>query len=254
MNNKISVFIITYNEEKIIESCLKKLFWADEIIVVDSGSTDNTVTICESYGVKLFSNPFENYGKQKQFALNLTQNDWVLSLDADEILTEELIKEIQNIKFDSDTNGYLIPRTHVFLNKIFRFGSENKKPILRLFNKTKGQFVENKVHETIAVKGKLGRMKNEMLHYTSFDLASAAQKQLKYSLLSGEFLFDKNKKVSIFKLIFKFPFELMRVYFFQLNILNGYQGFVWSMLAAYNSFIKYTQLYDLNLKKKSNPL
>jgi glycosyltransferase involved in cell wall biosynthesis len=250
MNNKISVFIITFNEEKIIQQCLKKLHWADEIIIVDSKSTDKTVAICEKYGAKVFFKDFENYGKQKQFALNKTNNDWVLSLDADEILSDELCNEIQSLDLNGNNfSGYLIPRTHVFLNKIFRYGSENKKSILRFFDKTKGSFIENKVHETIVVEGKLGKLNNEMLHYTVFDFGNAVQKQTKYSLLGGEFLFEKNKKVSIFKVSVKFPFEFIRVYFFQRNFLNGYEGFIWSMLASYSSFIKYANLYDLNYNK-----
>ena len=250
MNEKISVFIITYNEERIIGQCLKKLIWADEIIVVDSKSTDNTVSICEKYGAKVFLKDFENYGKQKQFALNNTKNNWVLSLDADEVLSDELINEIQLLDLNKNNfQGYLIPRTHVFLNKIFRYGSENNKPILRFFDKTKGSFIENKVHETIVVKGKLGKLNSEMLHFTVFDFGNAVQKQTKYSLLGGEFLFEKNKKVSIFKVIIKFPFEFIRVYFFQRNFLNGYEGFIWSMLASYSSFIKYAKLFDLNYNK-----
>lgn len=250
MDNKISVFIITYNEENIIEQCLKKLLWADEIIVVDSKSTDNTTAICEKYGAKVFLKAFENYGKQKQFALNKTKNNWVLSLDADEILSDDLINEIKLLDLkNNNIQGYLIPRSHVFLNKIFRHGSENKKPILRFFDKTKGSFLENKVHEKIVVEGKLGKLKNEMLHYTVFDFGNAVQKQTKYSLLGGEFLFEKNKKISIFKISIKFPFEFIRVYFFQRNFLNGYEGFIWSMLASYSSFIKYAKLYDLNHNK-----
>jgi glycosyltransferase involved in cell wall biosynthesis len=247
--NNISVFIIAYNEEKIIAKCLEKLQWANEIVVVDSGSTDNTVAICEKYGAKVIYNKFENFGIQKQFALNQTSNNWVLSLDADEVLSDELIQELQSLNLSDNTYGYLIPRTHVFLNKIFLYGSENKKPILRFFDKTRGRFQENKVHEVIEVSGKLGTLKNDMLHYTVFDISTAIQKQVKYSILSGEFLFEKGKNASLFKVIIKFPFEFIRVYFIQLNLLNGYQGFVWSMLAAFGSFIKYAKLYDLHQNK-----
>lgn len=243
---KISVFIIAFNEEKVISQCLEKLFWANEIIVIDSGSTDATVEICEKFGAKVIYNKFVDFGKQKQFALNQTSNDWVLSLDADEVLSDVLIVEIQNLDFSNDFNGYLIPRTHVFLNKIFKFGSENKKSILRFFKKSAGSFIQNKVHEKIEVQGKIGILKNEMLHFTVFDISTAIQKQTKYSLMSGEFFFEKGKKSSLVKVIIKFPFEFMRVYFFQRNFLNGYQGFVWSMLAAYGSFIKYAKLYDLH--------
>ncbi|WP_428225843.1 glycosyltransferase family 2 protein [Flavobacterium sp.] len=246
---KISVFIITYNEAKILSKCLEKLSWADEIVVVDSGSTDQTVQIAEEFGSKVIHHPFENFGKQKQFALEQTKNDWVLSLDADEVVSDALILEIQRLEFNSKINGYLIPRTHVFLNKIFNYGSENKKPILRLFNKKEGGFTPDKVHEVIKVNGALSRLKSEMLHYTVFDISTAINKQIKYSLLSGELFFEKGKKGSKLKPYIKFPFEFFRVYFIQRNFLNGYQGFIWSMFASFGSFIKYAKLYDLHQNK-----
>lgn len=249
MQNNISVFIIAYNEEKIITKCLEKLQWANEIIVVDSGSTDNTVAICEKFGAKVIYNKFENFGIQKQFALNQTTNDWVLSLDADEVLSDELINELQTLDFSKEYKGYFIPRTHVFLHKIFRFGSENKRPILRFFNKNQGRFIESKVHEVIDVSGKVGHLKNEMLHYTVFDISTAIQKQMKYSGLSGEILFEKGKKPTLIKTIIKFPFEFIRVYFIQRNFMNGYEGFIWSMFAAFGSFLKYAKLNDLHQNK-----
>lgn len=246
MKTKISVFIITYNEEKIISKCLEKLSFANEIIVVDSGSSDKTVTICEKFGAKVIYNKFENFGIQKQFALNQTSNDWVLSLDADEVLSDALVNEIQNLDLSSGFNAYKIPRTHIFLNKIFKFGSENKKPILRFFNKNFGKFNENKVHETIIVDSKLGFLKNEMLHYTVSDIAVASQKNLNYSLLSAEFAYEKGKKSSILITVLKIPYEFIRIYFIQLNFLNGYQGFVWSVLSSFGSFLKFAKLNELN--------
>lgn len=245
MMTPISVFIIAFNEDKIIEKCLQKLTWADEIIVVDSGSTDNTVEICKKYGARVVYKKFENFGLQKQFALNQTKNDWVLSLDADEILSDELINEIQKLDL-CHVNGYLVPRTHVFLNKVFNFGSENKKPILRLFNKNYGKFTDSKVHEVIEVEGKIDLLKNEMLHYTVFDISTAIQKQVKYALLSGEILHEKNKKPSLLKTVFKFKFDFLRFYFFQRNFLNGYEGFVWSMFSAFGGFLKYAKLKELS--------
>ena len=243
MSAKISVFIITFNEENIIGKCLEKLHFADEIIVIDSGSTDKTIGICQSFQAKVIINKFENFGVQKQFALNQTKNNWVLSLDADEILSDKLIFELQ--KFDSNFEGYNIPRTHVFLNKIFKYGSENKKPILRFFNKNHGYFLQNKIHEKIIVNGNIGNFKNEMLHYTVFDIGKAFQKNVSYSILGGHFLFENNKKTSIFKTILKIPYEFLRVYFLQLNFMNGYQGFIWSINCSIGSFLKYAKLYEL---------
>ena len=240
---KISVFIITFNEEKIIAKCLEKLSFANEIIVIDSGSTDKTEDICKKFNVKFIYNKFENFGIQKQFALQQTRNNWVLSIDADEVLSDELINEI--INFDDSFGGYNIPRTHVFLNKIFKYGSENRKPILRFFDKTKGHFELSKIHETIVVNSNIGNFTNEMLHYTVADLASAVRKNVNYAILSGEFASEKGRKSSIFKTIIKIPYEFIRVYLVQLNFMNGYQGFVWSVMSSFGSFLKFAKLYEL---------
>jgi hypothetical protein len=183
MKHKISIFIITYNEAHIIAKCLEKLKTFDEIIVVDSGSTDATVSICESFGAKVISHKFENFGLQKQFALEQTNNI--------------------------------------------------------------GKFTPNKVHETIEIKGAIGKLKQEMLHYTVFDINTAIQKQIKYALLSGELLHEKKKKSSVLKIVIKFPFDFIRYYFLQRNFLNGYEGFTWSMFAAFSNYLKYAKLKEL---------
>ena len=245
MKHKISIFIITYNEAHIISKCLEKLKTFDEIIVVDSGSTDATVSICESFGAKVISHEFENFGLQKQFALEQTTHNWVLSLDADEVLTDALISELNNIKHQENVNAYTIPRTHVFLNKVFKYGAESKRPIVRLFDKNFGKFTPNKVHETIEINGTIGKLHQEILHYTVFDINTAIQKQIKYAMLSGELLNEKNKKSNIFKIIIKFPFDFFRYYILQRNFLNGYAGFTWSMFAAFSNYLKYAKLKEL---------
>ena len=119
MRTKLSVFIITFNEERFIEKCLKALGWADEIVVVDSGSTDATLAICEKYGAQIFYKDFDGFGAQKQFALEQTKNNWVLTIDADEILTEALIEEIQELlKDEPEADGYYIKRKQ--LKNIYR--------------------------------------------------------------------------------------------------------------------------------------
>ena len=245
MNQKISVFIITLNENQNIARCLEKLFWADEIIIVDSGSIDETVEIGLLYNAKIIFHKFDNFGKQKQFALAQTKNDWVLSIDADEVLSDSLINEIQNTVFTAEFVGYTIPRTHVFLGKIFRFGAENERPILRLFNKKNGFFIENKIHETIVVNGKIAKYKNEMLHYSGEQLTKVVAKCFSYALLNGELMFAKGKRTFFVKLMVKFPFEFVRVFLYHRNFLNGYQGFLWSMFSALGSFLKYVNLWEL---------
>ena len=245
MKHKISIFIITFNEAHIISKCLEKLKTFDEIIVVDSGSTDATVSICESFGAKVISHKFENFGLQKQFALEQTTHNWVLSLDADEVLSDTLISEIHNINHQENVKAYTIPRTHVFLNKVFKNGAETKRPILRLFDKNFGKFTPNIVHETIEIKGSIGKLEQEMLHYTVFDINTAIQKQIKYALLSGELLYEKKKKSSVLKIVIKFPFDFIRYYILQRNFLNGYEGYTWSMFAAFSNYLKYAKLKEL---------
>lgn len=235
METKISIFIISYNEENIISKCLEKLNWADEIVVVDSGSTDKTVAICESFGAKVIYNKFENFGKQKQFALNQTKNDWVLSLDADEVLSDDLINEIQNLKLSSTCYGYYIPRTHVFLNKIFKYGSESNKHILRFFNKKYGKFTDNMVHENLLIEGNTSKLKHDFLHYSYFSIEQYITKLNKYTTLYAQ---EKNKKFSGLTILVKTKFEFFKKYFLDRNFLNGKEGFYWAVFSAYYMFTK----------------
>ena len=240
MNLKLSVFIIAFNEERILEDCLKKLYWVDEIIVVDSGSTDNTVTICEKYNAKVYYRKFDGFGEQKQFALNQTSNDWVLSLDADEVLTDSLIDEI---KFNIETNpkdfaGYYIKCRMVFLGKTFNFGNESNRNILRLFNKTKGDFCLTSVHEEIIVKGKTKKLQGHYLHYSYASIQAFISKLNTYTQLGAANRFAKNKKYSFYSIIIKTIFEFVKKFLFELNILNGKSGFHWSLLSAFSTYVK----------------
>lgn len=235
MKTNISICIIAFNEEKIIAKCLEKVTWADEIIVVDSGSTDATISICESFGAKVIYHKFENFGLQKQFALSQTKNDWVLSLDADEVLSDALISEIKNLNLSSSCNGYLIPRTHVFLNKVFKHGSESNKHILRFFNKKYGKFTTNKVHENLIIEGNTSKLKNDFLHYSYFSVTQYIAKLNKYTSLYAE---EKNKKFPILLILIKTKFEFFKKYILDRNFLNGKAGLYWSFFSAYYMFTK----------------
>mgnify|MGYP003641914306 FL=1 len=240
MKDKISVFIITYNEERILDKCLNKLSWVDEVVIVDSGSTDATLEICKKYNVKVFHKDFNGFGEQKQFALEQTSNEWVLSLDADEILSDELINEIQSvIKSDTLIKGYYIKRKHVFLGKIFNYGHESKQYILRLFKKNNGRFDGQKVHESIILEGETARLTSDFLHFTTRSLDSYVEKLNKYASIYAEGKYLKSKKYSILEIFVKVKLEFFIVYILNFNFLNGKEGFYWSYLAAYYSGLKY---------------
>jgi len=252
--HKISAAIITYNEEHNIARTLEKLTWCDEIVVVDSYSTDTTVAICESYNAKVFFKKFDGYGEQKQFLVSKCNFDWILSIDADEVLTDELISEIKT-EFSKDTlpyEAYLLNRKHVYLGKVFKYGHLKNTPILRLFNNKKALFSDRKVHETIIYSGKKGRFKNCFLHYTANSIEEINFKKNRYASLVSEEYLHKKKKINLFYLPFKYPFTFLKEYLIHLNFLNGYEGYVWSIYMAEYSVLKYLKLIDKKRKNQSS--
>ncbi|WP_299837111.1 glycosyltransferase family 2 protein [uncultured Tenacibaculum sp.] len=248
--HKISAALITFNEEENISRTLDKLVWCDEIIVVDSFSTDETVQICKSYGAKVYSKKFNGYGEQKRFLVDHCSFDWILSIDADEVLTNELIDEIK-AEFSKDEipfQAYYLNRKHVYLGRVFEYGYLKNTPILRLFNKKHAGFSDRKVHETVEYKGKKGRFKHFFYHYTANSVEQINQKKNRYASLVSEEYFRKNKRVNLFILIFKYPYTFFKEYFIRGNILNGYEGYVWSTYIAEYSVLKYLKLIERRKK------
>jgi glycosyltransferase involved in cell wall biosynthesis len=239
MSKKISAVLITYNEADNILKTLESLQWCDEIIVVDSFSNDKTWDICEEYGCKVYERKFDGFGTQKQFAVAQTKNDWVINLDGDEVLTPTLINEIQEAMKSPAASGYLIHRTFVFMSKVFKYGKESRTSYLRLFDKTTGNFNDNKIHETIELKGPVIKLKGTMLHYSYKNLYHYFDKFNKYTSAGAEAAFQKGKKKSALLIVITVPFNFIKYYFIDGNVLNGFAGFCWSMLSTFYHFIKY---------------
>lgn len=247
MEDKISVVIITLNEERIIEKCLSKLTFADEIIVVDSGSQDSTVALCEKFGAQVFYNKFEGYGTQKQFAVAKTRNNWVLSVDADEILNDELIVAIKQAMNHNkrDNVAYYIRGQHVFLNKKFKYGSQSNRYYLRMFNKSYGNFNSNTVHESIIVAGKKDKLKGSFLHYSYESLEDYFAKFNRYTSLYARGKAEKNKKYSFIQILLKSKFEFFKIYFIDRNFMNGKEGFYWALFSAFYTITKCVKTNEL---------
>lgn len=245
---KVSAVIITYNEEKNITRTLSKLGWCDEIIVVDSGSTDATVAICEELGCIVHTRQFDGYGSQKRFAVSKASNDWVLSIDADEVLTNELIQEIREALKNNNNKyaGFAIRMNLVFLDKEFKYGKESGRFYLRLFNKQRGGFTEDKVHEGIQVAGPVLKLHSTICHYSYTSLHQYIEKCNRYSNYSAEMAFSKGKNKSMFAVLFGLPFNFFKYYLLERNFLNGVKGFYWSALSSYAHFVKYVKLREFH--------
>ncbi|MGZ8151480.1 MAG: glycosyltransferase family 2 protein, partial [Methylovulum sp.] len=179
----LSVIIITKNEGAHIGSCLKSVLWADEIIVLDSGSEDDTVEICKQYTDNVFITDWPGFGIQKQRALDKAQGDWVLSIDADEVVTTELRMEIENTLQQEQFNGYQIPRLSSYCGKQIRHGGWWPDYVLRLFRRNAGYFTDSLVHERIVVEGKAGKLTSPLLHDTYENLEEVLNKVNSYSSL-----------------------------------------------------------------------
>lgn len=248
--HKISAALITFNEAKNIERTLNQLTWCDEIVIVDSFSTDKTIEICKKFDVKIIQKEFNGYGEQKQFLVSKCTNDWILSIDADEVLSNELIHEIQT-EFTKETilfDAYYLKRKHIYLGKKFNFGKLKSEPIIRLFNKNSSFFTAKKVHEKVICKGKTSKFHNHFLHYTATSVEQIMHKKNLYATLSSEEYFKKGKRVGFLSLLIKYPFVFIKEYLINLNFLNGYEGYVWSIYMAEYSSLKYIKLRERNRK------
>ncbi len=244
----LSAVIITYNEEHNLSRSLAKLTWCDEIVVVDSGSTDRTLEICESYGCKVYYRSFDGYGMQKQYAVSLAKNKWILCLDADEVLSDGLVIELQQVMENPTVDGYLVPLTFVFMGKEFRHGKEAWRYFLRLFNKEVGNFDDRKVHEKIVLGGEKKKLQNNILHYSYRNISQYFDKFNKYSSYGAEISYHQGKHRSLFMIITAVPLNFLKYYFLELNFMNGISGFYWSTFNAFYHFVKYIKLKEIHEK------
>ena len=247
MIHKVSAVLIAYNEASIIEETLKALVWCDEIVVVDSGSRDNSQQIYDKYKCRVFTRSFDGFGTQKNYAFLQAQNDWILSIDADEVLSKELQDEIQNKMQQNNISesAFNLPRTLIFLKK--RINSETKKPCLRLFNKTKGGVTLEKVHEKVRVEGEVGTFKNEMLHYSYRNIQDYFNKFNYYTTLAAETYLKNGRSKSKFMIMIRLPITFIHLYLIRGCFLNGFAGFVWSIFSSFYPLVKYIKLVELKM-------
>ena len=235
LKEKISGLIITFNEEKNIQEILDDFSICDEIIVVDSFSSDQTVTIAkQNPKVKIIQHAFEDFTKQRNVALDAAANDWVLFLDGDERITPELQKEmISELNKDDKKDAYYFFRKFYFAGKPIHFSGTQTDKNFRLFRKSKCRYVaDKKVHETLEVEGTIGVLKNKLLHYSFENFEQFKKKMLYYGSLKGSELAAKGKKYSIITHCGKVIFKFLKTYFLKLGFLDGINGLKISYLQS----------------------
>jgi len=252
-NLKISAFIITKNEEKKIEDALKSIDFIDEIVVVDDYSDDRTLNICKKFGVKIFQNKFTGFKDQKSFAMSLTSNDWVLELDADERVSDELKDFLKNLKTEdvSGYDGFLFKRKTYFWGKWLRYGGSYPDYKLRLYNKKKGKWSEGNIHERFIVAGKTLKIPHDILHYQDADLNTLLQRTIRYSRMSAYDAFSQGKVAKWHHYTVRPIYTFFYRYFFRLGFLDGIQGFAISVIGAIGTFTKYMFLKELERGKET---
>ena len=249
----VSAVIITLNEEAIIGETISRLWWCDEIIVIDSGSTDHTTEICEQNGCSVFYRAFNGFGEQKNYGVSKARNNWILCIDADEILSDALIDEIRQELCDQENKyaAFSIPRNLVFMNKVFEHGKESSSDLIRLFDKTKGAWDGAVVHEKVTVTGPVKKLQNKILHFSYHDYSQFISKINLYSSLGSKKLLERKSTKGKFLVTLAIPFNFFKYYVIDRNFLNGYRGFVWSVFNTFYHFVKYLKLSEL---KKSRSL
>ncbi len=242
----ISVIILTKNSQKYLKEVLNALKDFEEVLIIDNGSKDATLDIAKSFkNVKIFKEEFIGFDPLKNRALKYAKNDWVLYIDSDEILTNELAKEIKNLTLNSNT-VYALKRDNYYKQKLIKCCGWNKDFVLRLFNRKETQFNNNLVHESLLKKDlKIKKLKNPMRHYSFEKPEELIEKMNLYSTLYAQ-NYKKRKNITPLQAFLKAAFSFFKNYFLQKGFLCGYEGLLISISNANGVFYKYIKLYEKN--------
>lgn len=243
---KLSVFVITLNEERNLERCLESVRWADEIVVVDSGSTDGTKDIAERYTQRIITRPFEGFGLQKSAALAATTNEWVLNLDADEAVSEDLASQIQELLAGKPSAcGYLIPRRTYYLGLPIRHCGWYPDLQLRLFLREHGRYPDRKVHERVAVDGPIRKLSGNIEHYGFPSFEEHFKKMTSYARAAAEQMHDEGKAFRPGSLILRPTADFLQKFLLRQGFRDGIRGLLVSAMHSYYVFLKYAWLWEL---------
>ena len=249
MSDQLSVILITKNEAANIRACLESVAWADEIIVVDSGSTDDTVSISKELGAQVHVHDWPGFGVQKNRALGYATKDWVLSLDADERVTPELRVEIETVlRGEPASDAYLVPRLSNYCGRFMRHSGWYPDLLPRLFRRGKARFSDDLVHERLIVEGATGQLEGLLLHYAFDDLEEVLHKVNQYSSAGAAMMQRRGRQASLTGAVLRGLWSFVRTYVLRGGFLDGREGFMLAVSNAEGTYYRYLKLMLLNRK------
>ncbi len=250
----VSVYVLTTNNRRTIEQCLKSLSWVEELVVVDSFSQDGTYEVCKQYTDKIFQKKWMGHRDQYQYAADLTTQDWIMFVDADEEIPPELAEEIRTELSGKgrEFDGYFAYRRTYYLGRWIRYGGWYPDGEIRLYRRGKGRW-EGGLHAKLMVDGKVGVLKHQYHHYTYGSISDQIQTIDKYSKIAAEDLFEGGDKFSLFNLLFHPPFRFIKEYLFKSGFRDGLPGFIIIISTMYYVFIKYAKLWELTRATAQGP-
>lgn len=247
---KISAAIITFNEERNIARAMESLRCCDEIVVVDSGSTDRTVELATKLGARVLETSWRGYAGQKNYASEHCSNDWVLSLDADEALSEALEGEIWQIKKNGPRfDAYTMPRLAQYLGRWILHSGWYPDRKVRLFDRSKARWVGDYVHESVLVEGAVGHLKSNILHFTCSSLSEHLKTMDRYTTLAAEQLVEQRKKIGFQELVANPPWTFFKTYFLRAGFLDGMEGLAIAYMAALYNFLKFVKARNMGPRR-----
>ena len=253
---QITATIITFNEESNIKAACESVDWADEIVVVDSNSTDKTREIAEACGARVIINEWPGFGEQKQFAVNRAEHDWIFSLDADERVSDELrtsIEDLRKTRKNDEADGWVVARRTYYQGRWIRGGGWYPDYQLRLFNRTKGHWKLRHVHESVVMDfgTRVKELNGDLLHYTSPN-AAHHHKVIgeRYAPLAAQQMLEDGRRTSIFGVAAAGPAAFIRSWLLKGGFRDGFAGFTIASFAAHHAFLKYLMLWELQQNHK----
>lgn len=240
----LSVAIITLNAASQLEACLQSVRFADDIVVVDSGSTDGTPALAERCGARVVQQDWLGFGPQKQFAVEAARHDWVLCLDADERVTPELQAAIENALKSPSTAAFQFPRCNRFLGRYLRHGEGYPDWSLRLFDRRQARWSNDAVHEKVETQARIGKLNGDLLHDSAESLATYLTKQNRYTTLAAEMALAAGKRASFGRIAFSPLVRFVKFYFIRQGFRDGLPGLIHIAIGCFNSFMKYSKMLE----------